>query len=112
MSREERRAYERQMKSMERGPALPPAAKARAERNAARRARRQQQKASAPPGAFTRGWAIRAVVISFVAGLIGFSLQWPDMPWALYVGIVVGLIAFGVLTGIKLLRRRSAPPPG
>lgn len=109
MSREERRAYQRQMKSMERGPALPPAAKARAERNAARRARRRP-KDDAPPGSFTRGWAIRAVVMSFLTGLIGFSLQWPDMPWALYVGIVVGVIAFGLLAGIKLLRRRAAPP--
>ena len=110
MSREERRAYQRQMKGMDRGPALPPAAKARAERNAARRARRRERAAAAAPGAFTRGWLIRTLVISFGAGFLAFSLQWPDMPWAMYVGVVVGLVVAALLVGFRLLRRRAQPP--
>ena len=109
MSREERRAYQRQMKSMERGPALPPAARARAERNAARRARRKQ-KADAP-GSFTRGWLIRTLLIAFGAGFVAFSLRWPEMPWALYVGLIVGAAAIGLLAGLRLLQRRRTAPP-
>lgn len=109
MSREERRAYQRQMKTMERGPGLPPAAKARAERNAARRARRRQKEADAP-GAFTRGWLIRTAIFAFVAGLIAFSLQWPQMPFALYVGLIVGAVVLALLTGLRLLGRRAQPP--
>ncbi len=110
MSREERRAYQRQMKSMDRGPALPPAARARAERNAARRSRRRQQKDEAP-GAFTRGWWIRSLLVAFLVGYLGFSLQWDSgLPWALYVGVIAGAIAFGLLVGVRLLQRRVRPP--
>jgi protein-S-isoprenylcysteine O-methyltransferase Ste14 len=109
MSREERRQYERMMRNMERGPAVPPAARARAERIAARRARRQQQQASSP-GALTRGYVVRSVVVAFVAGLIAFSLQWPNMPWALYLGLIVGAAILGLLIGFRLLQRRVSPP--
>ena len=109
MSREERRQYERMMRNMERGPALPPAAKARAERNAARRARRRPQVPDVP-GAFSRRWLIRTLIVAFVLGFIGFSLQWPEMPWALYVGIVVGVITVALLAGFRLLQRRVTPP--
>lgn len=97
------------MRNMERGPAVPPAARARAERNAARRERRKQQKAAAP-GAFTRGWLIRTFLIAFVVGFLAFSLQWPDMPWAMYVGIAVALGIAGLLVGFRLLQRRVSPP--
>lgn len=112
MSREERRAYERQMKSMERGPALPPAARARAERNAVKRARRKQQEAAAGPGAFTRRWLIRTLIFSFLAGFLAFSLQWPEMPRAMYIGLLVGVVVLGLLVGLRLLQRRVQPPAG
>ena len=97
------------MRNSERGPALPPAAKARAERNAARRARRSSS--SPEPGGLTRRYAIRAVVIAAVLGLIAFSLQWPEMPWALYVGAAVAAAALAVMIAFRLLGgRRPAPP--
>ena len=108
MSREERRAYQRQMKGMERGAALPPAAKARAERNAARRARRASPTAGRP-GAFTaRSWML-AIAIAAVVGIVGFSLWWENgMPFALYVGLAAGGVALAILVGLRYLQRRAA----
>jgi hypothetical protein len=108
MSREERRQYERMMRNMERGPALPPAARARAERNAARRARRQG--AADRPGAFSRRFWIRSLIFAFFVGLIAFSLQWPQMPWALYVGLMAGGVVMLLLIGFRLLQRRAPTP--
>jgi hypothetical protein len=111
MSREERRQYERMMRNTERGPALPPAAKARAERNAARRARRPRP--AEESGGLTRQYVVRALVIAAVLGLISFSLQWPEMPWALYVGLAVSGAALAVMIAFRLLgSRRPAPPAG
>jgi hypothetical protein len=104
MSREERRAYQRQMKGMERGPALPPAAKARAERNAARRARRAEP---ARAGEFTTRFWFRSLLIATVLGFIAFSTQWPAMPGALYVGLAVTGVALLLLVGFRLLQRRA-----
>jgi hypothetical protein len=105
MSREERRAYQRQMKNMERGPALPPAARARAERNAARRARRGEP---ARAGEFTTRFWIRSLLIAAAFGFVAFSTQWPAMPGALYVGLAVGGVALLILVGFRLLQRRAA----
>jgi len=104
MSREERRNYERMMKNMERGPALPPAAKARAERNAQRRAAR----ASAPPTfGFTRRFIVVTMLVAAAAGFIAFSLLWPNMPFALYIGLIVTVIVLAIQVGIRLLRSRA-----
>jgi len=109
MSREERRNYERMMKSMERGPALPPAAKARAERTAARRTRARATAAiTAPPGSFTTRFWVRSLVIAAAAAFIAFSFQWPQMPFALYVGLIVFGVILLVLVGFRLLKRRAA----
>jgi hypothetical protein len=105
MSREERRAYQRQMKDMERGPALPPAARARAERKAARRAQRAN---AARPGEFTTRFWIRTVLIAAAIGFVGFSLQWPNMPFALYVGLAVAAVVLLLLVGFRFLQRRAA----
>ena len=105
MSREERRNYERMMRNMERGPQLPPAAKARAERNAQRRAAR----ASAPATVgFTRRFIVVSTLIALAAGFFAFSLQWPNMPFALYVGVAVTAVALAVQVGMRFLRRRMA----
>ena len=110
MSREERRAYERQMKSMERGPALPPAARARAERNAAKRAARRASSGDAP-GAMSGGrrfW-FRTVLIAVVIGFLAFSLQWSEgMPRALYVGLIVGAVVLLLIVGFRFLKGRVA----
>lgn len=109
MSREERRAYQRQMKGIDRGPQLPPAAQKRAERNAAKRAeRRAKRGASAtPPGALTRTFWVRSVLAAAVVGYLAFSLQWSEgMPRALYVGVAAGAIVLALIVGIRLLMRR------
>ncbi|HSJ00480.1 MAG TPA: hypothetical protein VLA59_08850 [Patescibacteria group bacterium] len=105
MSREERRNYQRMMKNMERGPALPPAARARAERNAQRRARRAQPEAA---GALSRRFWIRTLLIATVLGFIAFSLQWSNgMPFALYAGLAVAFVVLLLIVGFRLLQRRT-----
>lgn len=108
MSREERRAYQRQMKGIERGPAVPPAARARAERNAARRAARRPADAarSGPAPLDTRFW-VRSGLIAVAIGFAAFSVQWGEgMPRALYVGLIVGGVALAILVGFRFLQRR------
>ncbi len=107
MSREERRNYERMMKNMERGPALPPAARARAERKAARRA---QRAAASSPGALSARVWIRSVLIAVAIGFLAFSVQWPNMPEAAYVGLAAATGALALLIGLQLLGRRRVPP--
>jgi uncharacterized membrane protein len=108
MSREERRNYERMMRNMERGPALPPAAKARAERNAARRAARRQEPAA--PGRFTSRFWVVTTLIALAAGYLAFSLQFHNMPFALYLGVVAAIVVFALQIGIRVLRGRVTSP--
>lgn len=111
MSREERRAYERQMKSMERGQTLPPAARARAERNAARRAARRPSSPSGGTALGPRFW-IRTVLIAVAAGFIGFSLQWGEgVDRALVVGAIAAAVVFLLLLGFRYLQARAARAP-
>jgi hypothetical protein len=116
MSREERRQYERMMRNVERGPALPPAARARAERAATRRAARRQP--AAAPGSFTRRFWIVSVLVAGILGYLAFSLQWPEMPWALYVGAATAAVVLAVAIGFRWLQGRVAAgggpgrPPG
>ena len=104
MSREERRNYERMMRNMERGPGLPPAAKARAARIAARRAARG---AATRSHELTPRFLVVACLIAVAVGFIGFSVQWPNMPFALYVGLALAAVAFAVQVVIRLMRRRA-----
>jgi hypothetical protein len=105
MSREERRAYQRMTRKQD-PYALPggPAAKARLERQRAKRAR--------PPVATVGGIGTRFLLVALgggaLAGLIAFSLAWPKMPLAAYVGI--GVAAAWIVTsfGLRLLGRRAA----
>jgi hypothetical protein len=107
MSREERRNYERMMRNMERGPALPPAAKARAERNAARRAARPTKPSA--PGRFSMRFLIVSALVALGIGYLAFSLQWPTMPFALYLGLIAAVVAFVIQLGIHVARRRIPP---
>ena len=96
------------MRNMERGPTLPPAAKARAERNAARRAARQAP--SRPAGTFTRRFVLVATLVVLAVGYVAFSVLWPNMPFAAYVGVAAGLAALVVQVGLRLVQRRVTPP--
>lgn len=92
------------MRSMERGPSLPPAAKARAERNAARRAARAKPSG---PARWTRRFFVVSLLVAVSMGFIGFSLQWPEMPYALYVGLAVTAVVFVLALSLRLLQRRA-----
>ena len=107
MSREERRNYERMMRNVERGPALPPSAKARADRNSARRAQRQGPQL-ASPGGFTRRFVTMAILAALAIGYAAFSLTWPNMPFAAYVGVAVGVLTLVLALGFRILQRRVA----
>ena len=105
MSREERRNYERMMRNMERGPSLPPAAKARAERNARRRSARST---TTPTYAFTPRFLVVTTLVALAIGFLAFSVQWPNMPFALYVGGAVAVVAFIVQLALRYARRRAS----
>lgn len=113
MSREERRAYARQMKGMDRGPAMPPGAKERAERNAERRARRRGRSGGATqPGAFDLRFWVRSILIAAVIGYLGFSFQWSEgVERAVIVGLIVGGIVLLLQVGIRILQRRLSARP-
>lgn len=108
MSREERRQYQRMTKGADRTPGLPPAARARAERARVKREAARGTRGTRSQGLSARYW-LTSLVVASVAGLIGFSLQWPAMPLAAYVGIAVGVVTAAVLLGFRLLQRRAAP---
>lgn len=97
------------MKAYEKGPSLPPAARARAERNAARReARRSTSEPSRP---ISGRFLLRAVLIAVALGFVGFSVQWGEgMPRALYVGLAVGVIALVLVLGVRYLMARVSSP--
>ena len=107
MSREERRNYERMMRNVERGPALPPAARSRAERNAARRAQRQRPPPTAR-GSFSGRYLATSAIASLAVGYGAFSIAWPNMPFAALVGVAAGLVALGLMIGFRLVQRRVA----
>jgi hypothetical protein len=105
MSREERRQYQRMMRTMDRGPSLPPAAQARIERQRARRA----QQTAAGSAELTRGFWLRAAAIAAVVGFLGLSVQWSEgMPRAAYVGIAAAILALAVVVGFRLFQRRAS----
>lgn len=94
------------MRNMERGPSLPPAARARAERNAARRAARQTTPSR--PGSFTPRFLVVSILVALAVGYLAFSLQFHNMPFALYLGAAVAIVVFALQLGIRVLRGRVA----
>ena len=116
MSREERRAYERMNKGRDPfAPPVSPQARQRMERQKQRRATRRGSAANASGGSSRFGlWAGGGAV---AAGLIAFSLAWPQgMPNALYIGLAAALAWVVLLFGGRALVARSArsrtEPPG
>ena len=110
MSREERRAYQRQMKAYEKGPAVPPAARARAERTAAKREARRST--AGPSRPLSRRFVMRAALIAIAVGFVAFSVQWGEgMPRALYVGLAAGALALVTILAIRFLMARVSSAP-
>ena len=72
-----------------------------------RRARRAPEPVQGM-GFSLRFW-VRSLAIALGLGLAAFSLAWPSgMPFALYVGLGVAVIALGALLGFRALQRRLA----
>ena len=72
-----------------------------------RRARRAPEPVEGM-GLSGRFW-VRSLAMALVLGLVAFSLAWPSgMPFALYVGLGVAVIALGGLLGFRALQRRLA----
>jgi hypothetical protein len=101
MSREERRAYQRMTKKQD-PYALPStgAARARQQQLERRKARRAATTVATPPGALSRRFLVWALGGGAAVGLAAFSLAWPRMPMAAYVG--VGLAAAWVVAAFAL----------
>jgi hypothetical protein len=104
MSREERRAYKRMTKKQD-PYAVPGGAAARG------RAGRQRSRQPARVGPFTfvtRRFVTWTVGGALAAALIGFSIAWPSMPLAVYVGVAAG-IGWGLLAvAVRFAQRRMA----
>jgi hypothetical protein len=112
MSRAERRAYKRMTKNVDpyAVPGNSAGTRSRVERARARRATRRPQQADA--GFMSGRFPIWGVGGTLVAGLIAFSVAWPNgMPFAAYVGLA-GAAVYGALAfGLRALQRRAAGQP-
>jgi hypothetical protein len=105
MSREERRAYKRMTKGQD--PYAPPGGS-----GARARVQRQRVPRPQPVGPFqfmTRRYMTWLLGGALAAGLIGFSLAWPNgMPIAAYVGLGAAA-GWSLLTVVfRLVQRRTA----
>jgi hypothetical protein len=108
MSREERRAYQRLAKKQDPyAPPSNPALRARQEKIRARRAARPAPRTRAGLTTRALAWIFGGGV---AAALIAFSLAWPKMPLAAYVGLAAAAVWIAVAFGLRLLGRRAAPP--
>lgn len=109
MSREERRAYQRMTKKQD-PYALPASgpARARIQRQERLKARRAAT-ATTPPGAISRRFLTWTIGGAAGIGLIAFSLAWPQMPFAAYVGLGVGAAWLVAAFGLRALAGRAAP---
>ena len=104
MSREERRAYQRMTKKQD-PYALPATGPARARQQRQERIKARRAATAAPPGVLSRRFLLWTFGGGAAIGLIAFSLAWPKMPLAAYVG--VGLLA-AWLVGAFALRALAA----
>jgi hypothetical protein len=107
MSRAERRAYKRLTKNQD--PYALPAAAQRGRSARTRPARRARKEGEFQfiTGRFL-SWALGGAA---VAGLIGLSVTWPNMPFALYVGLAVAAAWLALAWGVRLVQRRGVSMP-
>jgi Flp pilus assembly protein TadB len=104
MSRAERRAYKRLTKNQD-PYSLPAAAKR------GRPARGRPPRQSRPAGEFkfvTGRFLVWALGGAAIAGLVAFSVTWPNMPFALYVGLAVAAAWLALAWVVRLAQRRAA----
>jgi hypothetical protein len=107
MSREERRQYRRMMKGVD--PLAPPVPRGAARRRAERAERRRAARGPEELPRFTMRYAVTSLLVAALAGLIAFSLAWPNGGgFAFGVGIPVTVVVFGLAIGLRLLARRAA----
>jgi uncharacterized membrane protein len=107
MSRAERRAYKRLTKNQD-----PYALPAAAQRGRAGRARAPRQPRAAGEFQLISGrFLLGALGGAAVAGLVGLSLTWPNMPFALYVGLAVAAAWVALSWVVRLVQRRAAEQP-
>ena len=95
MSREERRAYQRMTRKQD-PYAIPATAAARARQQRQEKLKARRAATLAPPGSISRRFLIWTFGGGAMVALIAFSLAWPRMPLAAYVGASV-LVAWLVL---------------
>jgi hypothetical protein len=108
MSRAERRAYKRMMKTQD--PYALPAGSSSAARARAQARARPRRRATPGEFRFASGrflaWAIGGAL---VVALIGFSITWPGgMPGALYAGLAAGAGWAVLAVAFRFLQRRMA----
>jgi Flp pilus assembly protein TadB len=107
MSRAERRAYKRLTKNQD-PYALPAAAqRGRAARGRPPRPPRQSGEFKLITGRFLT----LALGGAAAAGLLAFSFTWPNMPFALYVGLAVAVAWLVLAWAVRLAQRRAAGMP-
>jgi hypothetical protein len=111
MSREERRAYQRMTKKQD-PYALPATGAARARQQQLERRKAQRPVTVSTPGAFSRRFLAWALGGAAAAGLIAFSLAWPNgMPTAGYVGAGVAVAWIVIAFGVRALLARNPVRP-
>ena len=94
-------------RGMDRAPALPPAAKARLERNAARRgARRAAGAEGASRGLTLRFWAV-SLIVGAAVGYLAWSVYHRES-FGVLIGLGVGLLTVATAVGLRLVQRRTA----
>jgi hypothetical protein len=107
MSRAERRAYKRLTKNQDPYSLPATAQRGRGERTRPPRPQRKAGEFRLVTGRFLV-WAFGGAA---VAGLIGLSLTWPNMPFALYVGLAVAAGWLALAWVVRLVQRRAATMP-
>jgi hypothetical protein len=111
MSREERRAYQRMTKKQD-PYALPASGAARARQQQLERRKAQRPATVTTPGAISRRFLAWALGGAAAAGLIAFSLAWPNgMPSAAYVGAGVAVGWIVVAFAARAILRRNPVRP-
>lgn len=107
MSREERRAYQRMTKKQD-PYAIPAAGAARARQQRQQRLKAERAAKAAPPGSISRRFVIWTFGGGAAVGLIAFSLAWPRMPLAAYVGAGLALGWLLAAFALRALANRAA----